>query len=552
MFNSLSLKRKLFLLEATSFTMFLLMVIFGIMQMHNSKEDGKDNLVRLHADIDAMSHIETMNIAFLKEVKLAKDVWIRGGDPANQKKYRGEFVDQADQFEKNRLSALDILQKSSTDQKGLDDFIAKLNTLSGEHQSLSGKYLAQIDAHVSTADSDARVAGIDRPLTKMVTELRNDFSKFVEEKNLEKIKLAQESYEQHRNAMIVLAFVALCLSVFLSKLIVRSVLQQLGGDPQEVAQIIHVMASGNFTLVPHKAPAEGSLLASTYGMQAQLRSMIETTKNHTHDLIDMAHSFAAAAKQISQSVNHEADSVSSMAAAIEQLSTSSMHISQQGDDAKAIATSSRQSAQDGASIINKTVSGLLTAAQEIESASKDVSHLGDDASRINDVVNVIRDIADQTNLLALNAAIEAARAGEQGRGFAVVADEVRKLAERTSNATTEINQMSANIGDVAKNALNGMAKVVNTTREGVADAESAQSSISNIQHSFGEVSRVIDEISNSLAEQNAASNDLAGNTERIAQMAEENSSAAKSLLELAQDLESKAGQVRSTVEVFKV
>jgi methyl-accepting chemotaxis protein len=552
MFNSLSLKRKLFLLEATSFTMFLLMVIFGIMQMHNSKEDGKDNLVRLHADIDAMSHIETMNIAFLKEVKLAKDVWIRGGDPANQKKYRGEFVDQADQFEKNRLSALDILQKSSTDQKGLDDFIARLNTLSGEHQSLSGKYLAQIDAHVSTADSDARVAGIDRPLTKMVTELRNDFSKFVEEKNLEKIKLAQESYEQHRNAMIVLAFVALCLSVFLSKLIVRSVLQQLGGDPQEVAQIIHVIAYGNFTLVPHKAPAEGSLLASTYGMQAQLRSMIETTKNHTHDLIDMAHSFAAAAKQISQSVNHEADSVSSMAAAIEQLSTSSMHISQQGDDAKAIATSSRQSAQDGASIINKTVSGLLTAAQEIESASKDVSHLGDDASRINDVVNVIRDIADQTNLLALNAAIEAARAGEQGRGFAVVADEVRKLAERTSNATTEINQMSANIGDVAKNALNGMAKVVNTTREGVADAESAQSSISNIQHSFGEVSRVIDEISNSLAEQNAASNDLAGNTERIAQMAEENSSAAKSLLELAQDLESKAGQVRSTVEVFKV
>jgi methyl-accepting chemotaxis protein len=241
-----------------------------------------------------------------------------------------------------------------------------------------------------------------------------------------------------------------------------------------------------------------------------------------------------------------------MASAIEEMSSSTSSISGQGRSAKTIAIQSRQNAEDGAAIINKTVSGLLVTAQEIESASTEVSHLGDDASRINDVVKVIREIADQTNLLALNAAIEAARAGEQGRGFAVVADEVRKLAERTSHATTEINEMSAKIGDVAKNALGSMDKVVKTTRQGVTDAETARSSITNIQHSFNEVSQVIDEISDSLAQQNAAANELAQNTESIAQLSEQNSSASKNLLQLAHDLENKAADVRRNVEVFRV
>lgn len=202
--------------------------------------------------------------------------------------------------------------------------------------------------------------------------------------------------------------------------------------------------------------------------------------------------------------------------------------------------------------MNKTVSGLMATAQEIEAASAEVSRLGEDASRISDVVKVIKEIADQTNLLALNAAIEAARAGEQGRGFAVVADEVRKLAERTANATKEINLMSGKIGVVAGNALNSMDKVVKTTRQGVADAETAQASISLIQQSFSQVADVIDEISGSLVEQNAAATDLAQSTERVSSMSEENAGSAQSLLNLATDLEAKAREVRQTVDVFRV
>jgi methyl-accepting chemotaxis protein len=154
--------------------------------------------------------------------------------------------------------------------------------------------------------------------------------------------------------------------------------------------------------------------------------------------------------------------------------------------------------------------------------------------------------------LALNAAIEAARAGEQGRGFAVVADEVRKLAERTAGATTEINQMSAKIGQVAGHALSGMDKVVKTTQQGVGDAETAQESIKHIQKNFGEVAGVIDDIAVALGEQNAAATELAKSTERVSQMSEENSGAAQNLLQLANNLEAKAREVRNSVDVFKV
>jgi methyl-accepting chemotaxis protein len=552
MFNNMTLKGKLFALGTLSFSMFLIMAVFGLVQMRNMLNDGNNGLQRLHTDIEAMGHIENMNIAFLKEVKLAKDVWIRGADSEKLKKYRGEYLEQAELFEKNRADALAHIKELAEGHEGFDDFIQRLNELADEHKTVSGKYLAQIDAHTGTADSDAKVAGIDRTLTKQITELRNNLDKFVEEKSLEKIELAKQDYQHRQTIVIIWTALALVLSTILGFAVIRSVMQQLGGDPKEVAAILRVMASGNFSIQPNTAPVPGSLLASTYNMQAELRAMISATLSHTHSLIDMSHTLAASANQISQSVKRESDSVSSMASAIEEMSASTAHITDRGNGAKEIASQSRQNAEEGSSIINKTVSGLLVTAQEIESASTEVSHLGEDASRISEVVKVIREIAEQTNLLALNAAIEAARAGEQGRGFAVVADEVRKLAERTSNATTEINQMSAKIGEVIGHALGGMDKVVQTTRQGVADAETAQASIAHIQHSFNEVSKVIDEISDSLAQQNAAAGELASNTEHIAHMSEENSDASRSLLKLARDLNGKAEEVQIAMAGFKI
>ena len=168
------------------------------------------------------------------------------------------------------------------------------------------------------------------------------------------------------------------------------------------------------------------------------------------------------------------------------------------------------------------------------------------------IVSVIKGIAEQTNLLALNAAIEAARAGEQGRGFAVVADEVRLLAQRTANSTQEITEMVDKIQLGTREAVSSMDVGVNQVKSGVEQAQQAGEAIVNIRTSSGNVVRVVDQISLALREQTAASQDVARNVERIAQMSQQNSQAVEETTETARSLQQLAQNLEQQVNVFRL
>jgi methyl-accepting chemotaxis protein len=527
-------------------------LVFSALELADLTERNKHSIQIANDSVSVMIQLDNMNFAVLREAKAAKDVWLRGSDADEKEKSTAEFNDQVDNFQTHQVIAEEKLDLLVKEDATLESFSSGIKNIAVAHKAMSDKYLAQIKVHVSTTESDAKVKGIDRGIFRQLQELRSNFVKTVEKKGLDNLDAIDQQFKMRLKILGGVAAFAVVLLLAISSLFVRSVARQLGGDPHEVLAVVESMASGNLLSEANKLPVEGSVLAHVYSMQTSMRNMISQVKERSIHVGDMARTLAASAQQIASNVNSESEAVSSMAAAIEQLSVSTEQISEQGNNAGKIASHSRNNAEDGSHIINKTVSGLLATAQEIEGASAEVSRLGDDASRISDIVKVIREIADQTNLLALNAAIEAARAGEQGRGFAVVADEVRKLAERTANATNEINQMSSKIGDVAGNALAGMDKVVQTTRQGVTDAEFAQTSIANIQQSFTDVANVIHEISSSLSEQNTAATDLAHNTERVASMSEENAVAAQQLLGLANDLQTKAQEVRQSVEIFRV
>jgi methyl-accepting chemotaxis protein len=178
--------------------------------------------------------------------------------------------------------------------------------------------------------------------------------------------------------------------------------------------------------------------------------------------------------------------------------------------------------------------------------------LGQQSNQISSVVQVIKDVAEQTNLLALNAAIEAARAGEQGRGFAVVADEVRKLAERTTRATAEISGVIGAIQESTRKAVTSMSSAVTKVNGGVDLAQKAGDSINQIKDGSAQVINVVDSISSALVEQNIASNNIASNVEKVAQMSDKNRASTSETASAANHMKQVADTMRLAVSQFKI
>ncbi|WP_076410011.1 methyl-accepting chemotaxis protein [Shewanella sp. UCD-KL12] len=252
-----------------------------------------------------------------------------------------------------------------------------------------------------------------------------------------------------------------------------------------------------------------------------LQTMMTEITSDASKLIEQVKTSSSLANQASKGVSAQHQDVHQIATAIHEMSATANEVANHAEMTASASQQSATSCEQGQSIIVKSNTSISELSQQLVSTSEVVNHLEHNATEINQILSTIQSIAEQTNLLALNAAIEAARAGEQGRGFAVVADEVRVLSRRTQDSTEEIRAMILTLQENSRLAVSNMQSSTEIAEQSVQYSEEAQQSLSVITHSISEISDMAMQIASAAEEQRAVSEDISKNTQAINDVSDE-------------------------------
>ena len=331
----------------------------------------------------------------------------------------------------------------------------------------------------------------------------------------------------------------------------RRIIAALGGEPAVASEVVKQVAAGDLSVeIPVANTDSTSLLAAMKVMQSNLQKLIGEIQTDADMVASAAKKMTIAAEDVAWSSNQQSASSLEIAAAMEQSTVSINLMSDSANQAQTISGDSELLMNETSGVVSEAVNRIAKIATVVEQASQTVRTVGQESENVSKIVLVIKEVADQTNLLALNAAIEAARAGEQGRGFAVVADEVRKLAERTTQSTQEITTMISSMQSSARDAVTCIEDAVANVNEGVILTKRVGESVSRLGASSHEVKGVIIDVSSALREQNAASNEIARNVEQIAQTGERNSGAVGAVAKAATELQQLANSLTDSARHF--
>lgn len=427
--------------------------------------------------------------------------------------------------------------------------------LQKQRQALS-EYMASIQEPLKYSREDdqirlwgylPRTEGVVAKLTEAITSHKQ----YNQELADAQIKAAEVSDSRARMLSVAILVLAALVVGGISLFVTREIRTRMGRLSQlmsDVAESLDFTKRITITRLDELGTSGDAFNRLLERMQDHLRKL----SGHAKSVSEAAAELAMTSQQTASASSHQADSAASMAATVEEMTVSVNHVADRAQETSDLARESGRLAGDGEKVISDTTQEIANIAETVGEASRLIQGLEENSQRISGVVQVIKDVADQTNLLALNAAIEAARAGEQGRGFAVVADEVRKLAERTAMSTREISETIQAMHASASNAVASMAGVVAQVGVGVDKAHQANASIRQIGDGSRGSVLMVGEIAGAIREQGTATTSIAQQVERIAQMAEESSAAAANSADAARTLDRLATEMQQIVGQYRV
>ncbi|MCC6543550.1 MAG: HAMP domain-containing protein [Nitrospirae bacterium] len=360
----------------------------------------------------------------------------------------------------------------------------------------------------------------------------------------------QKSISQIITILLVMSVITLISGILIAWYITSSVVRPLS----RAVDVSNSIASGDLTITIESDSTDetGQLLRSMDNMVTNLKKLIANMKETSSNMASASEELSASSEEMSKGVISQSDRSTQIASAAHEMSQTVVEIAKNASNIAASASGTAHIAKDGENIVEKSVSEVKDIAATVSESSKVMVSLGERSKQIGDIIRVISEIADQTNLLALNAAIEAARAGEQGKGFAVVADEVRKLAERTAKATSEIGAMIGAIQDEVQKSVTSMDAVSKMVGSGVEFSTQTGDALQKIVSSVSDLQMMVQQIASATEEMSATSEMISGDIMAVAKVSKDTSTGSEQIAEASSEVARLASRLLSMGEQFKV